>query len=618
MIERIQQTVRSEVKWPEIGKVDVGADVDFAYVIRKDGEFAMKPIAARVAGEYRLDFTATKSILLEEYDSFVAKLVDLFKWGFVSKGNFELHLYDPAVLDAAIRKKSLDNPIVSLDPVMHQGVHDFAVSRGYYLSGIKDFSQIARPGTKTLSEQAYAIHLAVQDEPVSLAEDDIFSGGSVIASINALQENGVIIERVIPGIQVGKPEKLAEMGMIVDPVVLYEASDGKDIFDKVDLGDPRDYLLGASGLVIKLLNGEYGRSPYILPFVSTTARASIPQEHEREFALKVLQANADFFSAIEEKIGRPILLSQMSEDFLVMMCIQFSFDKNTPMNQVVSWASNNLDKVWEVTQKQGALQEKIATLELPKNIIFIDVNGTLFSDDSEDGYIPPEDIALLKKSITDTKSRGVSVGICSDSPLPQLQKLAEQLGIDGPIAAENGNVLFYQESTFLVNSLPYIDMYKHKIRQKGTELGLLQGNDSVAKEFGGEHSENLELEWSFGADRVASVTVFGSSKMISLLGELFKDDPDISVDCSPEYNFFALHPGKNYKTSKGKTLSTLTFFGHNILMIGNSMSDWVPGDTGVQCAFVSNHRVSGEVSSQAAYVSDQLLIEGVIDILNRI
>jgi len=129
----------------------------------------------------------------------------------------------------------------------------------------------------------------------------------------------VDVKKLVAGIQVGGSSILSEMGVFVDSVVAYSTSDGTDIFDKVDLGDPRDYLLGASGLVIKLPNGNFARAPYILPFVSTTARAGIPQEMEKEFAMKVLQASLEFYISAGERIGKPILLKNMDPNFVVLM-----------------------------------------------------------------------------------------------------------------------------------------------------------------------------------------------------------------------------------------------------------------------------------------------------------
>lgn len=617
MKEELSHAHSSEIKWPKLGKVEVGPDVDFAYIVRKDNYFTMNPIAQRVAEDYRLDFTETQQILVQEYDCFFAGLVESFQWGYALKGDVEIHLYDPHALEAMIKTKCSD-PIISLDPLMHQEVHEFKVSRGYYVSGRKDFSQIPRPGNEPLMLQAKNISDKIHGVLASVVEDDIFSGGSVIASINALHDSGIHIKKVVPGIQVGKPEKLAAMGIGVDPVVIYETSDGSNIFDKVDLGDPRDYLVGGSGLVVKLPNGGYGRSPYILPFVSVTARAGIPQELEKEFSLKVLQKNFGFFSRVEDQIGKPILLKHMDPDFMVLMHEMFNFDGNASMKQVIAWSMSNMDMIWDLTKKIGETQEKLASLELPQNIVFVDVNGTLFSDDSSDGFIPQYDVEKLKQAVREAKSKGVSVGICSDSPLPQLQILAETVGIDGPILAENGNILYHNGQMVVMNPLTDIELYKQQVVKEAQKFGICQGLDSVAREFGGEYSKNPELQWSFGANRYASVTVFGPSEMLKRLGEKFGAVPNISVDCSPQYNFLAIHPGDDYTQGKGKALSQLAQYNHTIVMIGNSMSDWVEPSSGVLSTFVANARITDEIVAKASYISHDILVKGVIDILNNI
>ena len=359
MKEQISPQQKAEIKWPQENTIEVGPNVDFIYIMRKDGKFAMSPIAQKMATDYKLNEEVLTQTLLEEYDTFFAKLSDIFKWAYSSKGNFELHLFDPDKLDNQVRIKSSGQPIVSLDPLMHQGVHEFGVSRGYFLGGTKDFGQVARPGYSTLSDQSHDIATSVNGHPVTVSEDDIFSGGSVIASLNALLESGVVINKVIPGIQIGKPKKLSDMGLSVDPVVEYQTIDGVDIFSKLDLGDPRDYLLGASGLVIKLPNGEFGRAPYILPFVSTTARAGIPVEIEKEFALKALQANFEFFNTIQDKTGKPVLLKHMDHHFLVYMHQMYGVDPNTEMGQVTAWLMENIDGFWEATKKHGEFQKKL-------------------------------------------------------------------------------------------------------------------------------------------------------------------------------------------------------------------------------------------------------------------
>lgn len=609
----------AEIKWPHENKVEVGSDVDFVYIMRKDGKFAMSAVAQKIASDYKVGEESLFQTFLEEYDTFFAKLSDIFKWGYTSKGNFELHLFDPDELDQAVRLKSDGAPIVSLDPLMKQGVHGFGVSRGYYLGGTKDFGQVERPGNEALSTQAQKIAKKLDGAQTSVSEDDIFSGGSVIASLNALLASGVDIKKVIPGIQIGKPKKLSDMGLSVDPVIEYQTTDGTDIFNKLDLGDPRDYLLGASGLVIKLPNGEYGRAPYILPFVSTTARAGIPTEIEKDFALKVLQANYEFFNTVQDKIGIPLLLKHMDHSFLVLMHQMYGVDPNTEMSQIVVWLMDNLEGFWETTKKQGEFQEELALLKLPQSIIFLDVNGTLFPDESTDGYIAEEDIYSLKTAVNKIKEKGLSVGLCSDSPLIQLKEFSQKMGIDGPIIAENGNIIFNDGQVLVLNELSDIEIYKGQIIDQAHELGFQQTDDSIAPEFGGSPVDVQNSLWSFGANREASITVFGPAYLIERLGSHFNGQKqEFSVDCSPEYNFFAIHPGENYKLNKGQALNTLAAFGQNIIMVGNSMSDWVEPEQGVICAFVNGARINSDIVNKAGYISDKQTIKGVIDILEKI
>lgn len=618
MKEQLDYRPKSEIKWPQTGTVEVGSSVDFVYIMRKDGNFTMSPIAHRMASEYFIDEEQTKQTLLEEYDTYFSKLAGILQWGYAFKGNFQLHLYDPTELDKGIREKADNLPIVSLDPLMNEGVFEHKVSRGYYLGGRKDFGQVARPGTATLSQQAQEIARLLNGSPTSVAEDDIFSGGSVITSLHGLKEQGVAVQKLIPGIQVGKPSKLTEMGIQVDPVISYETTDSSDIFNKVDLGDPRDYLLGASGLVVKMPNGKMGRAPYILPFVSTSARAGIPQEKEKEFAIKVLQANFEFYKKVEESIGKPLLLKNMDPNFAVLISEMYGFDSNTPMDQIVAWSMDNLDSLWQTTKTQGEFQEQLETLELPMNIVLVDVDGTLIPDESTDGFIPEEDVLMLQTALNQAKDKGISVGLCSDSPLEQLQKFAARLGIDGPIVAENGNILFHNGKTITVNSLSSLNEIKTQIISQAKQLMYEQGEDCIAPEFGGNPVNPDSNSWSFGANRQTSVTVFGPASLIDSLGTVLNGNSDYSVDASPEYNYFAIHPGPDYKTNKGKTLNVLSQYGHNVVMVGNSKSDWVEPALGVRCAFVSNSRIPEDIAEKAAYVSDKQLVKGVVDIINKI
>lgn len=264
------------------------------------------------------------------------------------------------------------------------------------------------------------------------------------------------------------------------------------------------------------------------------------------------------------------------------------------------------------------LQVQVEQLKIPKKVVFIDVNGTLFSDDSQDGYIPQADIEAFKETVICAQQENISVGLCSDSPLPQLKQLSEKLGLQGPIIAENGNIIYNNNQTCIINNLPGISDYKQEIKGLADGLGYVSLQDCIAPELGGSVITTDSLQWAFGANREASITVFGPARLITTLGLGFRDKTGISLDCSPEYGFFAIHPGNDFTQNKGKTLKTLARFGHQVLMIGNSKSDWVDPSSGVTCGFVGQARITPDIASQATYISQQPTIHGVIDILENV
>lgn len=610
---------QAETKWPGTGLVEIEPEVDFVYIMRKDANFAMNPIAEKACLEYNLDILKLKTTLLDQYDNFFAKLCDTLKWAFSSKGNIQLHVFESEDLDQGVRSKAGKTPLISLDPLMHTDVYEHRVSRGYYLGGKKDFGQVARPGSKSLLDQAQYIANILAGSKANVVEDDIFSGGSIIASLNALLSFGINIDKVIAGIQVGNPEKIIKMGINVDPVVEYKTSDHTNIFDKVDLGDPRDYLLGASGLVTKLPSGNYGRAPYILPFVSTTARAGIPSHIEKEFGRKILRSSLGFFDGVKSTIRHPLLLKHMDPNFALMMHEVYSLDLDSDMSDVTSWLIENMDELWQVTQDTGEFQEKLDHLELPQNIVLLDVNGTLFADESKDGYISDTDLATFSKVVDQVRSKGVSVGLCSDSPLTQLQEFAKKINLDGPIVAENGSILAYNDKVLFLNTLEKAGIYKDKIARIATELGYIQMPDTVSIEFGGKPLHYKSNEWAFGAGRDCSISVFAPENLVQKISEVLnQDQSEISIDFSPQYNYFAIHSGKNYKENKGITLNLLSKYGYKLMMVGNSMSDWVDPAGGVTCAFVTDSKINLEKIGSSVYISPQATIKGVIDILQKI
>ena len=77
---------------------------------------------------------------------------------------------------------------------------------------------------------------------------------------------------------------------------------------------------------------------------------------------------------------------------------------------------------------------------LPKNLkaVAIDLDGTLFDDNS-----PPVSIISKLRSV---QAKGMVVMLCSGRALPYLTGVAKILGLNGPLVAEDGMIVFDQRT----------------------------------------------------------------------------------------------------------------------------------------------------------------------------
>jgi phosphoglycolate phosphatase-like HAD superfamily hydrolase len=510
-----------------------------------------------------------------------------------------------------------------MDPLINHNIPVVAVSRGYYLGGRTTFGLTHRPDSKPLDEQLRAA--VPKGSEVNLVEDDVFTGGSIRQMAQRYEDHGKI-RRVVPGIQVGSPSHLENSGIAVLPVVRYQTVDGTDPVQegRIELDDPRDFLVGSSGLVVQLPSGKNGRAPYVLPFVSPAERASVDPSMEEEFSQSVLAASRRFFQELEARCGRRIELGDVEPAFVDTMRELLGLDTHMPMVDVIDFCFMHMRELRERMFRMGEamadrdrLMAELNELAIPKDVVFLDVNGTLFPDESQDGALDQSALAEFVDAARALRERDVRLGLCSDSPLAPLQAIAERLGIDGPIIAENGNVVFDGQREVAVQSLPDIPRLRERIQDVANAGGYLQVPDALSPEFGGGRVNGDGKEWAFGAGRSTSVSVFGDAALVQALHEHFKDEQGLSIDSSPEYGYFALHPG-NLRANKGGTLRLLREQGRNVVMVGNSMSDWVPPESGVRCAFVGAARISAAAAQQAHYRAERPDLGGVVDILRYI
>lgn len=291
------------VQTAAVGVREIPPEVDFVYVMRRDSDYVASQIAQRLTAESEVP------AITAAYDRAVEKLADGVLSAFGSRHEH------PAVdlLDSRdIHARRLEliaefdgATVISMDPLMEGGVLPLAFSRCYRPGGIEFIEMVARPGHPSLEEQVERITAQAAGGSIVVVEDDFYTGATLTATLG--EHLGQLVGDVV-GVVAGTKVGLAEPSFPVLPAVRYRCSDGRDPLEKVDLGDPRDYVVGVSGLVCRLPSGRLGRLPYVLPFVSATARASIPEVAEAEFSALALSLSREFYVDLDAIAGQPVKL----------------------------------------------------------------------------------------------------------------------------------------------------------------------------------------------------------------------------------------------------------------------------------------------------------------------
>lgn len=253
---------------------------------------------------------AMRSDLHEAYQTFVTGLVDAYKSHSGDRPT-EVVLVDAEYANVHRNKKISDYIkgreddycIVTMDPLCDfPDIMSFAVSRLFEPTGMQSDRLTNRPGSPEINDQIRAIQKAAHGRKIILVEDDLFSGGTIKRTIELLHGSGVNgsynpvdVEALFPGIQALSDKPVATgVPLHIDPVFTVDIPLGYETEDVLDIGDPRDFLIGGDGLVT-----TEGRMPYVLPFVSPSARATVPNDREGAFSSHVLELTKAFYEKAE-------------------------------------------------------------------------------------------------------------------------------------------------------------------------------------------------------------------------------------------------------------------------------------------------------------------------------
>lgn len=292
--------------------IEVAGTGPFVIVMRDDTSYCVKELT-RTLGRGRSNGVqaprAAADVVSDNYRLFQADIRKALRKTIRHPGGVTFHVLDAQLLEQGVRHRAGTGPLLSLDPLIEEADHHLRASRGFLLGGEKHVGLVPSPGARSFHRQMATLPV---DTEYTLIEDDIFTGGTIKEVLRMLQRRGVRIGRVVPGIRLSDGADDLIPGFMVDPVLRYRILDSSEKTHPLEIADPRNFLLGISGLVVRLPNGNWTRAPYWLPFVRASARVGVSAECEEEFALLAMQANLDFYSRIQRSLGRTVRIS----DFL--------------------------------------------------------------------------------------------------------------------------------------------------------------------------------------------------------------------------------------------------------------------------------------------------------------
>lgn len=179
---------------------------------------------------------------------------------------------------------------------------------------------VSRPGSETIPEQFSKI----PPGKYQLIDDDIVTGFTV----------NTVLKLAPPTIEVTKKTGLLQLYLEKKWDTLQTKAE-----DLVDINDLRDFLVGSKGggLVVSLPNGTLCRAPYLLPYVSTISRASIPPSMEVTFSLQIWELNMAF----HHQIGPKIELKDCEGAFVTLMKY-IGFKDDDKLVDICRWHLNKL------------------------------------------------------------------------------------------------------------------------------------------------------------------------------------------------------------------------------------------------------------------------------------
>lgn len=614
VVEQAPATVSTKVKEIEIPKDS------FLFVSALDGDRALESFARSLETRGLGTYQDAIEKLTPLYNKFVNRVFSLINRMHNDDKRLAVAILPNERLEEQLKQNAQGWFTVSLN-VGDRSWCDFALelSRLQTTHG-KGLEMTQRPGSMSVSQQLVELKkkmAANEVDSVCLVDDHAFTCRSLEQTVVALANAGIKVGRIVTLSQVGASSALEARGIPVvasSRFVHQDPTDGRDILDSLDLVEARYFLLGATGGVVKLRDGSYGRAPYLLPFADASKKASIPSTEADQFSRKVLKLNIALFQEIEKEFNTTLTVSDGHSDVAALLESQ-GFSREQSLVDVAREAEKQFSQIKGEWSLLSSVQNKVHLLRLPERCLFLDLNGTLLQP-GESGV--PE---LLERdlidAVTEVQAAGIRVGLCSDSPLAPLSELASRWGMNGPVLAENGDYASASGRSVAFKRIEKIDQAKNEIRRIATALGYEEKPEMYAVDFDSQQP-TLTGSFAFGRGRTASLSCFADPRLIEALREDLRGALqragiteaiacDFNANCGP-YGVVILHAGDSVQSGKQDAMDMLVAGGvKKVWMIGDGAADAVRGAS-IE-SFLVGQRSD---SSLASRVSASTPLPGVI------
>ena len=268
-------------------------------------------------------------------------------------------------------------------------------------------------------------------------------------------------------------------------------------------------------------------------------------------------------------------------------------------------------------------------IPLPQNkVLFFDLDKTLIDKDYQ---LQNPDVI---NSMAELQKRGWVLGLNSDTPVSALKNWGNILGLQGPIIAEKGGVVMFDEQIYfdkkiqeefkksradiieIAKKIPNIFIWegdqvdllkrKEKLPQAALSTAILISNLRL-----------LGISFHIREVDINGTLINNKEKFKNIISELRSSYPktdDLEIDENPEYGIVILSSSKTNKRNGAKRVMELASW-TNIGMVGDSISDYLGDDIAVQYAVANS---SPEYKQRSKFLATQSYSNGVKEICDLI